>query len=206
MSSATLFVTSGMGPAECRMALSFFLQKIELEAKEKSLNIEITVNQKGQKNGPASAIIVLYGDEANNLAKSVTGSICFSFTSPRRPNHKRKNWFIGVNRIDDLMLEPDIAINQCDIRFETLRAGGPGGQHQNTTDSAVRVIHLPTGFMTVAREERSQHRNKAIAVKRLATMLALLKNDAEESRKQKMFLQHRQLERGNPIRHYKMEN
>ena len=206
MFSATLFVTSGMGPAECRTALSFFLTRIEAEAKEKSVAIEITVNSKGQKDGPASAIIALYGDEAHNLAKSVTGSICFTFTSLRRPNHKRKNWFIGVTRIDELMLEPDIAIHESDIRFETLRAGGPGGQHQNTTDSAVRAIHLPTGFMTVAREERSQHRNKAIAIKRLTTMLTLLKNDAEENRKQKMFLQHRQLERGNPIRHYKMDN
>lgn len=60
-------------------------------------------------------------------------------------------------------------LGQC--RVETFRAGGPGGQHQNTTDSAVRLVHIPTGIRVVARDERSQHRNRAIALERLRAKL-----------------------------------
>ena len=76
---------------------------------------------------------------------------------------KRKIWFAGVNIIDSLSLEYEI--KQSDVKYETMRAGGPGGQHVNTTDSAVRAIHIPTGIRTVARDERSQHANKELALK-----------------------------------------
>ena len=69
----------------------------------------------------------------------------------------------------------DELLAQC--RLETFRAGGPGGQHQNTTDSGVRLIHLPTGIRIVARQERSQHRNKAAALKRLRERLEELNQE-----------------------------
>ena len=62
----------------------------------------------------------------------------------------------------------------AECRVETFRAGGPGGQHQNTTESGVRLVHLPTGVRVVAREERSQHRNRAVALRRLREKLAEL--------------------------------
>ena len=62
----------------------------------------------------------------------------------------------------------------AECRVETFRAGGPGGQHQNTTESAVRLVHLPTGVQAIARDERSQHRNRSIALKRLRAALERL--------------------------------
>ena len=91
-----------------------------------------------------------------------------------RPGHKRQNWFVGVKTVDLAAAPAEASIAPADVRFETLRAGGPGGQHQNTTDSAVRAVHLPTGIVVTARNERSQHRNKAIALQRLEAMLRVL--------------------------------
>jgi peptide chain release factor len=87
-----------------------------------------------------------------------------------------------------------------DLRFETLRAGGPGGQHQNTTDSAVRATHTPTGITVVCREERSQHRNKALAIRRLQTILELMAVKREEADRAALFLASKELERGNAVK------
>ena len=90
------------------------------------------------------------------------------------------------------------------MRFETLRAGGPGGQHQNTTDSAVRAVHLPTGIVVTARNERSQHRNKAIALKRLEAMLRVLADREVEQSKADIFIANKALERGNEVKVFRL--
>ena len=87
-----------------------------------------------------------------------------------------------------------------DIRWETMRAGGPGGQHVNRTESAVRVTHLPTGVQATAMEERSQHRNRKLALARL--MQKLNQMDAKRFRdaRNERWRAHQQLQRGNPVR------
>jgi len=97
-----------------------------------------------------------------------------------------------------------VTINPADLRFETLRAGGPGGQHQNTTDSAVRVLHRPTGLVVTARDERSQHRNKALALRRLEAMLRHLEVEKQEAAKSGRFIANRTIERGNEVRSFKL--
>ncbi|WP_245283928.1 peptide chain release factor-like protein [Bradyrhizobium sp. Cp5.3] len=81
----------------------------------------------------------------------------------------RKNWFIGVFEL----AAGEVAATHAatDIRFDSFRAGGPGGQHQNKTESAVRAAHVPTGLAATARDGRSQHRNKALALARLHALL-----------------------------------
>jgi peptide chain release factor len=119
--------------------------------------------------------------------------------SPLRPQHKRKNWFVGILRLESQ--PPGVEeIDASDVRFEALRAGGPGGQHQNKTESAVRAVHVPTGLTVVAREERSQLRNKALALKRLAAHLALAKELAELADDRAIQSGHDRLERGRPVR------
>ncbi len=108
---------------------------------------------------------------------------------------------MGVQKLDDTLLDNTTSddIDPSEVRFETLRAGGPGGQHQNTTDSAVRAVHIPTGLSTLARDERSQHRNKQVAIKRLAAMLEMIAQEGKETGKREAFKQHRALERGNEV-------
>jgi peptide chain release factor len=88
------------------------------------------------------------------------------------------------------------------VRFEAFSAGGPGGQHQNKTASAVRAAHKPTGLAVVAREGRSQHRNKAIALERLSALLDLSEQLVAMADDQEVQSWHSRLERGRPIRSF----
>ena len=96
-------------------------------------------------------------------------------------------------------------LRSADVRYETLKAGGPGGQHQNTTDSAVRATHVPSGLSVVARNQRSQHRNKQSAFDRLAEKLAFASSQEQAKARRDESLLHHQLERGNPVRSFKGE-
>jgi peptide chain release factor len=92
-----------------------------------------------------------------------------------------------------------------EVRFEVFRAGGPGGQHQNKTESAVRAVHIPTGLAVIARDQRSQHRNKAIALERLAALIALRRDLAAIADRQETQAAHDRLERGRPVRRFEGE-
>ncbi|MGC2778731.1 MAG: peptide chain release factor-like protein, partial [Bradyrhizobium sp.] len=140
-----LLLTSGRGPAECRIAVAHALQRIRDEAEAADCDCAIAREQ-GDRHGPASAIVVLDGPAAADLARRWTqGALLWVCRSPLRPHHGRKNWFVGVV---DLPLPAQLPLLAAtDVRFESFRAGGSGGQHQNKTESAVRAVHLPTGLV-----------------------------------------------------------
>lgn len=194
-----LFLTSGRGPVECRIALARSLIVLEKEARAAGHVVDIVYRRKPDRHGPASALVILRGCGAEVLAAAWTGSIKWTFQSPVRPNHKRKNWFIGAFALPPLQ-KTARPLHSRDVRYETFRAGGPGGQHQNTTDSAVRAVHIPTGLSVVARSERSQHRNKATALTRLGDLLQQQETlEALVDQKNQQAV-HDQLERGKPVR------
>ncbi len=199
-----LLLTAGNGPAECRIALVALIREIEAQARRDGCTVEIARGPEPDRHGPKSAVVTLDGDNAGAVARAFAGTIRFVFKSPVRPGHKRQNWFVGVS----VMEPPDPAaqngLDLADIRFETLRAGGPGGQHQNTTDSAVRATHIPTGLAVLARDERSQHRNKALAIARLMMLIAALGEADREARKAETFHTNRNLERGNEVRTFRL--
>jgi peptide chain release factor len=147
-----------------------------------------------------SALIVLEGKAAKNIAGSWTGIIQWIWRSAYRPHHKRKNWFVSVKPYTEpkqggLFLLPH-------VRFETARAGGPGGQYVNKTDTAVRAVHIPTGKSAVARGERSQLMNKRLALARLSALFDEEQADKERQSRSELRHSHWELERGKPIRVY----
>lgn len=204
MMSADLLVTSGNGPAECRIAVSRLIDILTGEAKRLGCSMEVSFGPMPDRHGPKSAIVSLHGEAAGSLAADYAGTIKFLFKSPVRPGHKRQNWFVSVQPIDLVSENADIVLDPADLRFETLRAGGPGGQHQNTTDSAVRVVHIPTGLTAMARDERSQHRNRALAVRRLTGMLEMLEHRKVGAARQERFLANRNIERGNEVKTFRL--
>lgn len=200
-----LLLTAGNGPVECRIALASLISEIRAAARRDNCTAEVHLGEAPDRHGPKSATVTIEGDNEHTVSASFVGTIRFIFTSPVRPGHKRRNWFVGVSRIEPV--EPAAhhgPLDRTDVRFETLRAGGPGGQHQNTTDSAVRATHIPTGLSVLAREERSQHRNKARALARLEGLLQAM-NDAERNAgRAATFRANRNLERGNEVCTFKL--
>ncbi|WP_305984070.1 peptide chain release factor H [Roseibium sp. MMSF_3544] len=197
-----LLVTSGNGPQECRRAVALVLQKMQKEAQTAELVCHIEVPIGTGSEDPASALVSFSGAAADKFAKRWTGTVQWICKSPFRPHHKRQNWFVGVFEVNAKDI-PELDLSAGAVRIETFRSGGPGGQHQNTTDSGVRITHLASGLSAVSTDERSQHRNRQVAIARLKARF-LLKREEELARDRSDQNQlHRQLERGNAVRVFK---
>ncbi|WP_321471792.1 peptide chain release factor H [uncultured Paludibaculum sp.] len=194
-----LQVTAGQGPVECAWAVVNVLRRMEDEAHAAALRCSTIEIAPGPRAGTAQSVLISVTGETGvaAFAESWRGTIQFTARSPFRPEHKRRNWFVGIDvlePVDETRFDPD------DIGWETMRASGPGGQHVNRTESAVRVTHRPTGLQASAMEERSQHRNRKLALARLVRKLdgynAQRQEDARAGRRRT----HLELERGNPVR------
>ena len=196
----SLLVSAGNGPVECHQAVDHVLERMEEEAI--LFGVAMSVHKTPSSLGTKSAVVTLHGDMRRSFAKTWRGTIQWKMQSQVRRHHKRSNWFVGVF---DLVHADQGAthISQNDVAFSTLRAGGPGGQHQNTTDSAVRAVHKPTGLTVVVRDARSQHRNKALALERLQDLSRAQASADLEQRKAGQNQLHHTLERGNPVRRFK---
>jgi peptide chain release factor len=196
-----LQITSGRGPAECQLAVAKLAGVIEKDARVSGLSCELLDAVEGSERGTLlSALLSIEGETAAAFAARYKGSVLWVCPSPFRPTHKRKNWFVGV----DVLNPPDVAtsggIKTSDVVIEAMRASGPGGQHVNKTESAVRATHKPTGLVAVAREERSQAMNKRLALARLAGLLAAGVEAAQAGAERDRWAQHDALERGKPAR------
>ncbi len=195
-----LQITSGRGPAECQLAVTKLAGVIEREARAAGLACEVRDVVSGRETGTAlSALLSLEGAGAHAFARRSQGSVLWICPSPLRPGHKRKSWFVGV----EVLTPPDTGparLSLADVTFETMRASGPGGQHVNRTESAVRATHRPTGLVATAREERSQAMNKSLALARLAGLLAAGAAAAKAEAERGRWAQHDALERGRPVR------
>ena len=195
MNAILLCVTAGRGPAECRDAVARIVEIMREEAADHGLAFGAE-----REAGRPSVFVSIDGEAAASFARSWEGSVQWIAKSSLRPGHRRKNWFVSVSRLPKPPRQPEL--HEVDLVFETLRAGGPGGQHQNRTESAVRVTHRPTGASVVARDERSQHRNKALAISRLKSLIAAVHERERDAAQFQQWLVRISVERGNPVRTY----
>lgn len=183
-------ISSGQGPAECGLAAGLFYKQLQKEIPD----LQLIHCVPGKKAGGFSSILL----ETKTDVSFLEGSVLWICPSPYRQGHKRKNWYIDVSILDEITRITD----DMQLRFETFRSGGKGGQHVNKVETGVRAIHIPTGICVVSTEARSQHMNKKLAVNRLCDILA--ERNAVNGRKEKELarLEHSRLERGNPVRIY----
>ncbi len=195
--NVTLLVTSGNGPGECCLAAAHILARMREEAED--MGADLDISEVPAKHGVKSAVVTLHGPCADRFAQHWVGTIRWISKSTLRPGYKRQNWFAGVSRLAAVKA----IATTGDVRFDTFRAGGPGGQHQNTTDSAVRATCLQSGLSVVVRDGRSQHRNKALAVERLAALRAAQAELDTADQARDANLRHHALERGNAHRTFK---
>lgn len=202
-----LQLTANTGPEECCLAVRKALQVVLCECASANVKVDVMEEVAGDRPGNLrSALLLLDGEAAEAIALRWRGSVQWSCPSPYRPGHKRKNWFIGAEVFEPDALHTVATLQDKDLHFETLRASGPGGQHVNKTDSAVRATHIPTGLSVKVQTERSQHANKRFARALLAHKLThAAAEDAKATRTQR-WLQHYGVERGNAGRTFKGES
>jgi peptide chain release factor len=201
-----LQLSAGQGPAECAWAVVEILRRLSEDAEASGIAMEIlecVPDETGR--GAKTALLRLEGDpDTEAFVQSWSGTVQWIARSPFRPQHKRKNWFVAIEAIaaqDDA--QESLTIDSKSLRWEVMRASGPGGQHVNRTESAVRLTHLPTGLQVTASEERSQHRNRRLALARLSHRLrAEQERKAAEQDKLRWKSAHA-LVRGNPVRTFR---
>jgi peptide chain release factor len=194
-----LQITAGRGPVECAWAVMKVLEQIAKKARDENIDLKTLEVEPGPQPGTAISVLVSLTGEMNveEFAGRWMGTVQWIVRSPFRPEHKRKNWFVGV---DSILRADETSFHPADVKVETMRASGPGGQHVNRTESCVRVTHLPTGVQTIASEERSQHRNRKLVFARLRAKLQERDDKSQQHRRQSLWRAHSELERGNPIR------
>ena len=197
MSEVILHLSSGQGPEECAWVVARLASIFANEAAAQRLACEPVEPIAGPC---ASALLRVSGDGSDAFAAARTGTIRWIGTSPLRPLHKRRNWFVAVKPAPAAEDVPEV--RDADIRYETLRASGPGGQHVNKTDSAVRATHLPTGLTSFSQDQRSQFANKKIARLKLALLFDDRRRQGAETGKRALWNQNHALERGNAVRTY----
>jgi peptide chain release factor len=201
MEQKIIQVTSGKGPEECERVVAKVLEKILRHARTSQLEVTIIESVKGRMPGTLlSAMISVKGKELPTFCKQWEGSIQWIAQSPYRKFHKRKNWFVGVVIHD---ITKQMQWNEKDVTYQTMRASGPGGQHVNKTESAVRATHVPSGVSVTASAERSQLMNKKEATERLKNKLIGWQLEQANEKIQDQWMENNLLERGNAVQVFK---
>jgi peptide chain release factor len=195
--------TAGRGPEECNQACEEIMKLFIKEASKYCFKIQLIDFEEGEYCGFKS---VLLGSPNNlsELKNKWEGTIKYICTKNNiRPNHKRKNWFVGCKFYE--YKDNEIKLDMKDVRFDIMRASGPGGQHVNRTESCVRAIHIPTGINVICQEQRSQIQNKETAIKILKAKIADYNKTGQLEEQREKWLDQIQLERGNEVLTFKGE-
>ncbi|MCB1308925.1 MAG: peptide chain release factor 2 [Leptospiraceae bacterium] len=199
---ALVTITSGAGGTESQdwadMLLRMYLRWME----KKEYKVETLDMQPGEEAGIKSVSILVKGESAFGYLKSENGVHRLVRISPFDSNKRRHTSFASVHVAPDIDDNIEIEVEEKDLRVDTYRASGAGGQHVNKTDSAIRITHIPTGIVVQCQNERSQHKNRATAMKMLKARLYEMEKEKQMEDMENRAGEKRDVAWGSQIRSY----
>jgi peptide chain release factor 2 len=204
-SNAYLRVQAGTGGTEACDWAQMLLRMYTRWAERHGYETEIVDELRNEEAGIRSATLHVIGDYAYGNLQSETGVHRLVRKSPFDANNRRQTSFAAVDVLPEIEGNIEIEIKPEDLKRDTFRSGGPGGQHQNKTESGVRYTHLPTGVAAESRTERSQHKNDANALALLKAKLYQIEERKRRAEVEKAYDEKAEVSWGNQIRNYVLE-
>ena len=204
-SPAILEINAGAGGTEAQDWGEMLLRMYTRWAEQHGYSAQLLDVHSGEEAGIKSATLLVEGTNAFGFLRSERGVHRLVRISPFDSNARRHTSFASISVIPDIDHDVEIEVRDDDLRVDTYRSSGAGGQHVNKTDSAVRLTHLPTGIVVACQNERSQHKNKAFAMKLLKAKLYELEMEKKQAEMDKIAGERRKIDFGSQIRNYVMQ-
>lgn len=203
--NAILKLNAGAGGTESCDWANMLYRMYTRWAEKKGFTIEVLDFLDGDEAGIKSITFQVNGENAYGYLKSEKGVHRLVRISPFNAQGKRQTSFVSLDVMPDIEEDLDVDINEDDLRIDTYRSSGAGGQHINKTSSAIRITHIPTGIVVQCQNERSQFQNKDKAMQMLKAKLYLLKKEANAEKLSDIRGEVKEIGWGNQIRSYVMQ-
>ncbi len=200
--NAILAIHPGAGGTESQDWAEMLFRMYTRWAEKEDYHVQILDMLNGEEAGIKRVTILIEGEYSYGYLKGESGVHRLVRISPFDSSGRRHTSFASVDILPELDDDIEVEIEESNLKIETYRASGAGGQHVNKTDSAVRITHLPTGTVVQCQNERSQHKNKKMAMKILQSRLLEMKEEAQAEKIQELRGNHKEIAWGSQIRSY----